>query len=514
MKKIRFLSVLVCVCALSMAFFALGGCEQLGGEDSAVLHTHSWVNATCVNPKTCSDCGETQGQPLGHNEVEDKAVTPTCTEDGLTAGKHCVVCEEVLIAQEILPAIGHKTVKDSAISPDCVNTGLTEGSHCLRCGEVFVAQEVVDALGHSWEDPDCNQPKTCSECGATEGEPLDHIFVNNSCESCGKNLSDYFNFTLLENDTYSVKIKNAEDIRWQVIIPSVYENKPVTCIGEMGLYNCKKMSSLVIPHSIISIGYAAFEGCDSLENIEVEENNLTYKTVDGNLYNKNGDTLVLYALGKRQKTFEIPNFVTSIGDYAFADCVNLEQIKIPNSVTSIGIHAFSCCVLLKEIEIPNSVNTIKRAAFANCDSLISVVIPDSVTVLEGAIFFECDSLTSVKLSNAIEVIQSITFYCCNSLTSVIIPDSVKLISSNAFSECTALKEIKLPTGLFNIQKYAFFGCTALTSIVIPKSVLIMGESVFSNCNSLTIYCEASKALGSWNENWNPSNCPVNWNFVQ
>jgi len=61
---------------------------------------------------------------------------------------------------------------DGAVAPTCTATGLTEGKHCADCGEVITAQETVSALGHDWIDATTEAPKTCTRCGATEGEKL------------------------------------------------------------------------------------------------------------------------------------------------------------------------------------------------------------------------------------------------------------------------------------------------------------------------------------------------------
>ena len=75
---------------------------------------HSWIDATCTAAKTCSVCGETEGDPIPHTEEVVPGKAATCTETGLTDGKKCSVCGETLLAQEEIPA-GHKIV-DGACS--------------------------------------------------------------------------------------------------------------------------------------------------------------------------------------------------------------------------------------------------------------------------------------------------------------------------------------------------------------------------------------------------------------
>lgn len=133
---------------------------------TAIPHTE--VVDKAVEP-TCTETGLTEGKHCsvcnavlveqkvvpakGHTEVIDKAVEPTCTETGLTEGKHCSVCNKVLVEQKVVPAKGHTEVIDKAVEPTCTKTGLTEGKHCSVCGEVLVEQEVVPALGFTVSGP-------------------------------------------------------------------------------------------------------------------------------------------------------------------------------------------------------------------------------------------------------------------------------------------------------------------------------------------------------------------------
>ncbi len=96
----------------------------------------------------CNLCGYTYKDNFlectGHNEVIDSAVSATCTTNGKTEGKHCSVCNEVLIKQETINALGHTEVIDNAVLATCTTTGLTEGKHCSVCKEIIVEQVEIE----------------------------------------------------------------------------------------------------------------------------------------------------------------------------------------------------------------------------------------------------------------------------------------------------------------------------------------------------------------------------------
>jgi hypothetical protein len=127
---------------------------------------------------------------------------------------------------------------------------------------------------------------------------------------------------------------------------------------------------------VTSVGNNAFRGCVGLTSIIVEKGNKTYDS-------RESCNAIIYTASNTMiagcKNTVIPNSVTCIGEWAFADCNNLTSITIPNSVTSIGERAFCFCTGLTSITIPNSVESIGDGAFLRCDALESVRIPNSVT---------------------------------------------------------------------------------------------------------------------------------------
>ncbi len=143
------------------------------GHDYAAAVTEPNCTEKGFTTYTCSVCGDSytddEVNALGHKPVADEAMEPTCTQPGKTAGEHCSVCGEVLIAQQEVSAKGHTEVVDEAVEATCTESGLTEGKHCAVCDEVLSAQQKVSAKGHT-EVVDNAVEATCTATGLTAGK--------------------------------------------------------------------------------------------------------------------------------------------------------------------------------------------------------------------------------------------------------------------------------------------------------------------------------------------------------
>ncbi len=127
---------------------------------AANVTAHAYGDATCNTVAACTECGASTGAPLAHTAVIDSAVAPTCVESGLTEGKHCAICGEILEAQEETPATGKHVNSQGNWQADGENHWQT----CDLCGAAF------DQAVHGGGTATCAEKAQCDVCANAYGE--------------------------------------------------------------------------------------------------------------------------------------------------------------------------------------------------------------------------------------------------------------------------------------------------------------------------------------------------------
>lgn len=281
-------------------------------------------------------------------------------------------------------------------------------------------------------------------------------------------------------------------------IPKTLDGHPVTAIRSHAFSAGEDwhLTSVTIPSQVSDIGPNPFADCDVLEQITVPADHPTLMVNDGALYDRRTNTLIAYPAAAKAVNVRVVPGTEIIGDYAFANCLNLVSVDLPEGIVSIHDCAFLACDSLTAISLPDSLTEIGDSAFSLCNSLTDVVLPGRLTALGWNVFSGCVSLMSVA-----------------------IPDSLTDLPHNPFTECTALQQISLsathpslrmedgilydktasrlvcypsgrtdssftvPEWVWEIGAYAF-SSRILTSVTLSEGITEIGEHAFSNCSSL------------------------------
>ena len=282
----------------------------------------------------------------------------------------------------------------------------------------------------------------------------------------------------------------ASDVRFdeEISIPAAIEYEgityQVTSIAD-NAFKQSRLKSINLPNTITSIGEYAFYNCSRLVSVTFS-NGLTSL---GSHAFQNCSELVSVTL---------PEGLTSLEDYAFSHCYKLESVILPNSLISIGNHAFYRCKLLTSVNIPPQVTDIGACAFTECELLTSLELPDHLTMLKDGTFYGCSKLASLNIPSSLNTIAAEVF-CGTKITSFVMPRNLKSIERTSFRGCINLASVYIPdmatwcnlyfgNDLFaNPLYYAehlYLGETEIKKLVIPSGIPYIGNRAFCHFKGL------------------------------
>jgi hypothetical protein len=272
---------------------------------------------------------------------------------------------------------------------------------------------------------------------------LTSVTLPDTVTSIGTNA--FYDCTSLTNVTIGTNVTSIGYFAFEncTRLTSVTIPNSVTNIGYEAFALCFGLTSVIIGNGVTNIGDNTFINCTSLTSITVDTSNPTYSSSGGVVFNKALTTLILCPAGLTG-SYVIPNSVTSIRYSAFENCTRLTSVTIPNSVTSIGEEAFISCQSLTNVTIPDNVTSIGEQAFYGCTRLTSVTIGNSVTSIGDDAFADCTSLTSVTIPGSVTSIGEYAFWSDYSLTSAYFTGN----APSPTYDSTVFSEASLGTGYY------------------------------------------------------------------
>lgn len=293
----------------------------------------------------------------------------------------------------------------------------------------------------------------------------------------------------------------------------------VSAVGEGVFKGCTSLTTLTIPISFNAVGYGSnpiFGGCTGLRSLNLTgTSGYNYSETSGE---RDYRLTPWYISRDNVLTVTFNPTVSSIGSYAFADCVGIRgDLVLSETLNNIGEYAFKGCTGITSLEIKGN-PVLGDAAFDGCTGLRNLILPVSTNAAGNTsrpIFRGCTGLRELKLTGTngfdylgssyqytpwyysranvitlqvegVEKIGAYMFCGCTGLSGsggVLSLPGVTSIGEHAFEDCSRISEIS-GANVVNSDSSAFKGCTALISASLP-GLTVIPDSMFENCTALT-----------------------------
>ncbi len=204
---------------------------------------------------------------------------------------------------------------------------------------------------------------------------------------------------VLFNKSGDTLLKCPEGKSGSYVIPDEAVN-----IDGSAFFGCRLLTDITIPAGVSTLGAHTFEQCTGLTAFEVSEDNESFSSQEGILYDKEQKTLICCP-GGIEGAVIVPEGVSAIGAYAFERCEKLTGISLPESVNEIREFAFLCCKSLKQITLPKDITELSSNVFKDCTGLESLTLPQKLREIKISAMSGCTGIKSIEIPQTVTKID-------------------------------------------------------------------------------------------------------------
>ena len=292
---------------------------------------------------------------------------------------------------------------DTVVAPTCTTGGYTTHT-CSKCGDVKKDTEVA-AKGHSYTD------KVTGDCQHTYKDTvvalLGHAwnFANATNTSCGcGTCTTTYSWTAqsgFELDFISCTVDGVSGYEIAgftgtlpntLKLPAVHEGKPVLAIGDFALtehgtssLDAEHLMTLVVPDTVVEIGDAAFADSPNLENVTLPN---TLKRIGSNPFSLTKFEKNACKESNQRFTYQVRPFIIN-NRYFITGFLNTDETeyKIPEGITVIAKEAFENMSRMVTVTIPSTVRYVGYDAFNGCSGLKTINICKGVVEFATRVYY-------------------------------------------------------------------------------------------------------------------------------